>query len=83
MRWIRKPFFQSDADHGALIVHGHTRTDHIDVRHNRIGVDLKAYQSKRLGCLIVENDTLQGLFATDQITYGPYDLDDPECKEPT
>jgi serine/threonine protein phosphatase 1 len=42
--WIRKPFLESEADHGRLIVHGHTPTKDRapEVRRNRIDLDTGA-----------------------------------------
>ena len=54
MRWIREPFLSFDGEHEAVIVHGHTITDGIDVRRNRIGVDTGAYDSGVLTALVLE-----------------------------
>lgn len=56
MRWIRKPFLSSRKDHGTMIVHGHTISDGIDHRSNRIGVDTGAYRSGMLSALVVDGD---------------------------
>jgi len=37
--WIREPFLGSDADFGAVVVHGHTPSAEVTVRPNRIGID--------------------------------------------
>ena len=58
LRWIREPFLRSTADHGAVVVHGHTIADAVVVRPNHIGVDTGAYAS---GCL-----TAIGLQGTDR-----------------
>lgn len=55
--WIRKPFLESDADHGAVVVHGHSVSTHPVVRHNRIGIDTAAYRSGVLTCLVLEGTT--------------------------
>jgi serine/threonine protein phosphatase 1 len=52
--WIREPFLSSEADHGAVIVHGHTICEEPEVRHNRIGIDTGAYHSGRLTCLVLD-----------------------------
>lgn len=52
--WIREPFLSSTADHGAVVVHGHTITEAPDIRHNRIGIDTGAYATGRLTCLVLE-----------------------------
>lgn len=54
LRWIREPFLSSTADHGAVVVHGHTITDAVEDRGNRIGIDTGAYASGRLTVLGVE-----------------------------
>lgn len=51
LRWIRKPFLDSDAEHGAMIVHGHTVVAVPAIRANRIGIDTGAFASGRLTAL--------------------------------
>jgi serine/threonine protein phosphatase 1 len=53
---IREPFLTSEAEHGKLIVHGHTPTVAPEIRPNRIGIDTAAYATGRLTCLILEGD---------------------------
>jgi serine/threonine protein phosphatase 1 len=53
---IREPFLSSKAEHGKLVVHGHTPAAAPEVRHNRIGIDTAAYATGRLTCLILERD---------------------------
>lgn len=55
--WIRKSFLDSDADHGAVIVHGHSISAQPVVRHNRIGIDTGAYHSGVLTCLVLDGTT--------------------------
>lgn len=45
LRWIRGPFLASDADHGFVVVHGHSQRTEIEVKPNRIGIDTGAYHS--------------------------------------
>lgn len=52
--WIREAFLDSDTDHGAVVVHGHSITTQPEVRHNRIGIDTGASQSGILTCLVLE-----------------------------
>jgi serine/threonine protein phosphatase 1 len=40
--WIREPFLCSEADHGAVVVHGHTPERAPVIRPNRIGLDTGA-----------------------------------------
>ena len=56
MRWIREQFTQSEADHGVMVVHGHTVTDDIDEQFNRIGIDTGAYASGKLSAIGLEGD---------------------------
>lgn len=52
--WIREPFLMSRADHGAVIVHGHTPLEAVDVQPNRIGIDTGAVFGGPLTCLVLE-----------------------------
>jgi serine/threonine protein phosphatase 1 len=54
LRWIREPFLSSAANHGAVVVHGHTITDEPEIRQNRIGIDTGAFASGRLTALRLE-----------------------------
>lgn len=45
LRWIRGPFLDSNHTHPAIVVHGHTITDTVEERPNRIGIDTGAYAS--------------------------------------
>lgn len=54
MVWIRGPFLRSAADHGKIIVHGHTIAAEPEVCANRIGIDTGAYASGRLTALMLE-----------------------------
>jgi serine/threonine protein phosphatase 1 len=53
---IREPFLSSEAEHGKLIVHGHTPAVEPEIRPNRIGIDTGAYATGRLTCLVLEKD---------------------------
>jgi len=54
LMWIREAFLDSVADHGVVIVHGHTIAPEPEVRPNRIGIDTGAFHSGRLTALVVE-----------------------------
>lgn len=54
LRWIRLPFLGDERDHGRVIVHGHTISEGIDVRPNRIGLDTGAYRTGVLSALGIE-----------------------------
>ncbi len=61
--WIRDDFLHSDADHGAVIVHGHTIVPEPELLPNRIGIDTGAFHSGVLTALVLE-DTDQRLLQT-------------------
>jgi serine/threonine protein phosphatase 1 len=52
--WIRQRFLESDAEHGAVVVHGHSIARAPVVRRNRIGIDTGAYLSGVLSCLVLD-----------------------------
>jgi serine/threonine protein phosphatase 1 len=52
--WIRREFLEDDRDHGAVVVHGHSVSEDVDLRLNRIGIDTGAYKSGRLSALCLE-----------------------------
>jgi serine/threonine protein phosphatase 1 len=54
LRWIREPFLQDESDHGAVVVHGHTITNEVEVTPNRIGIDTGAYCTGTLTALAIE-----------------------------
>ena len=54
LRWIREDFLTDRRDHGAMIVHGHTITDNVAERPNRIGIDTGAYRSGILTAVVLE-----------------------------
>lgn len=51
LRWIRGPFLECDSEHGFVVVHGHTISEEVQVRANRIGLDTGAYRSGILTAL--------------------------------
>jgi serine/threonine protein phosphatase 1 len=52
--WIRDEFLHSTADHGKVVVHGHTISFEPEERSNRIGIDTGAFWSDRLTCLVLD-----------------------------
>jgi serine/threonine protein phosphatase 1 len=54
MLWIRESFLRSDADFGAVVVHGHTIVPEPVIRPNRIAIDTGAFASGRLTCLVAQ-----------------------------
>ena len=56
MIWIRDPFLFSDADHGKIVVHGHSIAREPEIEANRIGIDTGAYATGKLTCLVLEGE---------------------------
>ena len=54
LRWIRAPFLDDDSDHGRIVVHGHTISERVEVRRNRIGLDTGAYRTGVLTAMGLE-----------------------------
>lgn len=61
--FIRDDFTGTDEWHGAVVVHGHSIVDKVDIRANRIAVDTGAWQSDRLSCIVLDGET-QAVIAT-------------------
>ena len=59
----RQPFLYSEADFGAVVVHGHTPVKAPVVRHNRIAIDTGAVFGGALTCVVLEGGTLGFLTA--------------------
>lgn len=57
--WIRQPFLDHRGSHGAVIVHGHSITEGVDIRRNRIGVDTGAYRTEILSAICLENRSVE------------------------
>lgn len=54
LRWIRREFLESEADHGAVIVHGHSVRPEVQMHPNRIGIDTGAYATGKLTAIGLE-----------------------------
>lgn len=54
LRWIREDFLDCPADHGVVVVHGHTIFEEPDDQGNRIGIDTGAYRTGRLTAIGIE-----------------------------
>jgi serine/threonine protein phosphatase 1 len=54
LTWIRDEFRLSGADHGVVVVHGHTPVGEPEVLPNRINIDTGAVFAGRLTCLVLE-----------------------------
>lgn len=59
--WIREPFLGSTADHGFVVVHGHTIVDQVERRANRIAIDTGVARGGPLTCLVLEGDSVATL----------------------
>lgn len=55
LRWIRNDFLRHANPHEKFVVHGHTITDDVDLRPNRLGIDTGAYESGRLTAVGLED----------------------------
>jgi serine/threonine protein phosphatase 1 len=60
---MRQPFLYSEADFGAVVVHGHTPVKEPVVRHNRVAIDTGAVFGGKMTCLVLEGKTLGFLTA--------------------
>lgn len=56
--WIRREFHESTADHGALIVHGHTPVDKVTHYGNRLNIDTGAAFGRALSAVVIEGDAV-------------------------
>jgi len=63
LMWIRDEFLDSNADHGKVVVHGHTPVEVPDTRANRIGIDTGAVYGGVLTALVLEGTARRFLFA--------------------
>jgi serine/threonine protein phosphatase 1 len=54
LMWIREEFTASSARHEHVVVHGHSITDEVEWRPNRIGIDTGAFYSGLLTALVLE-----------------------------
>jgi serine/threonine protein phosphatase 1 len=56
LRWIRDDFLHHRASFGKIVVHGHSITDDIDERANRIGIDTGAFASGKLTAIGLDGE---------------------------
>lgn len=54
--WIREEFIHSQANHGAIVVHGHSIREQVEFRPNRIGIDTGAFCTGVLTALVLEGE---------------------------
>lgn len=52
--WIREEFLDSRADHGKIVVHGHSINYQPEEHPNRIGIDTGAFATGHLTCLVLD-----------------------------
>lgn len=70
--WIRHHFLSSDADHGCIVVHGHTPAEQPELRRNRINVDTGAtWNGKLTAVALSETDGPRFMTVTGQPGKGP------------
>ena len=62
----RQPFLYSEADFGAVIVHGHTPVKTAVVKHNRIAIDTGAVFGGKMTAAVLEADTV-GFLTVDPV----------------
>lgn len=71
--WIREPFLSSTRRHSHVVVHGHTISDSVERRPNRIGIDTGAYASGILTALRLRGTEVHHLNTGRAITATPVD----------
>jgi len=54
--WIRDEFLTSNANHGRVVVHGHSVRKRPELLANRIGIDTGAYDTGILTCLVLQGE---------------------------
>lgn len=69
--WIRKEFHDSDLDHGALIVHGHTPVEAATHYGNRVNLDTGAGYGKAISVAVFEGRDVALLTDTGRVTLDP------------
>ena len=58
---IRREFTESLADHGHIVVHGHSSVDSVEIRPNRIACDTSAYCLGKLSCVAIGDGVISVL----------------------
>ena len=54
--WIREDFTRSREHHEHVVVHGHTISEEVEWKPNRIGIDTGAYETGMLTALVLEGE---------------------------
>jgi serine/threonine protein phosphatase 1 len=66
--WARHEFLEDPRDHGAIIVHGHTISEEVEIRRNRIGIDTGAYRTGTLSAVCLEGTDVEVLTVHGDVT---------------
>jgi serine/threonine protein phosphatase 1 len=66
--WVRDEFLGDPRDHGAIIVHGHTISEEVEIRRNRIGIDTGAYRTGTLSAVCLEGTEVEVLTVHGDVT---------------
>ncbi len=77
--WIRDDFLNSDADFGAVVVHGHSIREAPEFCANRIGIDTGAYRTGVLTALALEGEA-RTILQTGQTGPQAGATDEPETR---
>ncbi|MFZ5667786.1 MAG: metallophosphoesterase [Pseudomonadota bacterium] len=59
---IRDKFTRSQLWHGAVVVHGHSIVDRVEIHSNRVACDTGAYRTGVLSCICIEDDVITPLY---------------------
>lgn len=62
-RWIRRDFLDEKADHGYIVVHGHTIVPKIEFHSNRIALDTGCFLTGQLGAVAIESNSARVITA--------------------
>lgn len=77
--WIRDDFLSSDEAHGVVVVHGHSITPDVELRHNRIGIDTGAYRTDMLTAAYFAGRLCHILSTGDMLESGPAQSPDQDA----
>lgn len=69
--WIRRDFLDSPADHGALVVHGHTPVKQVAHHGNRLAIDTGAAYGGPLSAVVIERGGAHLLTETGRVPLQP------------
>lgn len=69
--WIRKPFHVSTADHGPLVVHGHTPVEAVTHYGNRLNIDTGAGYGEPLVPVVIEGREVWALTDEGRVAVRP------------